>query len=92
MSTAEGQDKPRIEFPCDYPIKVMGLHESDFAACVIEVVERHAPGFSREKIILRESSGGRYLSVHIVITATGTEQLQALFHDLKATGRVAVVL
>lgn len=85
-------ERPKIEFPCAYPIKVMGLHEEGFAACVIDVVERHDPGFSRETILYRESSGGRYLSVNITITATGTEQLQALFEDLKATGRVAMVL
>lgn len=86
------QEPPRIEFPCAYPVKVMGLQDAGFTACVLEVFGRHAPGFDQEAIVLRESSGGRYLSLTITITATGLEQLQALFADLKATGRVAMVL
>jgi putative lipoic acid-binding regulatory protein len=85
-------DAPRIEFPCQYPIKIMGRHEDGFTACIVDVIERHDPGFSRETIVWRESSGGRYLSVTVTITATGTDQLKSLFEDLKATGRVAMVL
>lgn len=92
MTQEPAQEKPKIEFPCAYPIKVMGQHEDGFAECILEVVSRHAPGFDRETIVFRESSGGRYLSLTITITATGTTQLQALFEDLKATGRVALVL
>jgi len=84
--------RPTIEFPCDYPIKVMGVHEGDFAAAVLQIVERHSPGLSEERISYRQSRNGRYLSVQVVITATGTEQLQALFDELKASGRVAMVL
>ena len=86
------QEPPRIEFPCAYPVKVMGAQTEGFAACVLDDFERHAPGFDQETIVYRESSGGRYLSLTITITATGLEQLQALFADLKATGRVALVL
>jgi len=84
--------KPKIEFPCDYPIKVLGLHEPDFAGCVLEIVQRHDPGLCEERISYRESSNGKYLSVQVVITATGIDQIQALFDELKASGRVAVVL
>ncbi len=84
--------KPQIEFPCAYPIKVMGQHDAGFADCILEVIHRHAPGFDQEAIVYRESSGGRYLSVTVTITATGQDQLKALFEDLKATGRVALVL
>lgn len=86
------EKKPEIEFPCDYPIKVMGLHENDFATCVVEIITRHAPEVIEERISYRESSGGRYLSVNVVIIATGKDQLQNIFEDLKASGRVKMVL
>ena len=86
------QDPPRIEFPCDYPIKVMGEPTEDFAEAVLEIVRRHDPGMCAERVGYRASSNGRYLSVQVVITATGTEQITALFEDLKASGRVAMVL
>lgn len=84
--------RPTIEFPCDYPIKIMGVHEEDFAESVLRIVERHAPGVPEERISYRQSRNGRYLSVQVVIIATGPAQLQALFDDLKASGRVAMVL
>lgn len=90
--TLAPHDPPKIEFPCAYPIKVMGQYDADFAACIFAVIDRHAPDFDRETVVYRESSGGRYLSLTITITATGTGQLTALFEDLKATGRVALVL
>ena len=35
-----------IEYPCDFPIKVMGARVDGFAQAVIEVVLRHAPDSS----------------------------------------------
>jgi putative lipoic acid-binding regulatory protein len=86
------ESKPAIEFPCAYPIKVMGLHENDFAALVLEIVRRYDPAISAEQLSYRPSSNGKYLSVTVTITATGVAQLQALFDELKASGRVAMVL
>jgi uncharacterized protein len=86
------QQRPVIEFPCEYPIKIVGNASPEFRALMEEVVERHASGFPRERTTLRYSKGGRFVSVTVTITATGTAQLQALFADLKATGQVHTVL
>lgn len=83
---------PRIEFPCQYPIKVIGNAGEGFVALVTDIVERHAPGLDSSAIDVMESKNGRFLSVRIKITATGPEQLQALNAELKATGRVQMVL
>ena len=88
----EEQKPPRIEYPCAYPIKVMGLHEEDFVACITEIVQRHDPQFVSETITYRESRNGKYLSVKVTITARGADHIEALFNDLKASGRVVMVL
>jgi putative lipoic acid-binding regulatory protein len=82
----------RIEYPCAYPIKVMGLQEEGFVDCIVEVVQRHDPQFATETITSRESRNGKYVSVKVTITATSPGHIQALFTDLKATGRVVMVL
>lgn len=89
MSTPE---PPKIEFPCPYPIKVLGRSGTDFEAVVLEVFERHAPGFDREQITVRASGKGTFTALTIVIVATGPVQLQALHEALKATGRVQMVI
>ncbi len=83
---------PKIEFPCDYIIKVIGNAAPDFREFVVSVVERHAPGISEDRISVNDSRNGRFTSVRLTIVATGEEQLKALFEELKASGRVHMVL
>tara|TARA_B110000503_G_scaffold43274_1_gene70773 strand:+ start:12390 stop:12662 length:273 start_codon:yes stop_codon:yes gene_type:complete len=83
---------PKIEFPCDYPIKVMGRSCETFEAVILDVFERHAPGFDEQTVIAKLSSKGTFTSLNITITATGQEQLEALHQDLLATGHVTMVI
>lgn len=89
---AEEERKPQLEYPCAYPIKVMGLDEDDFATHVLAIVRRHDAELREESISYRSSANGKYLSVSVTITATGPAHIQALFEELKASGRVAMVL
>ena len=92
MADVNEPQAPKIEFPCQYPIKVIGSAGEDFAEVICEVVERHAPGVDTTTIDVKDSKNGRFLSLRLVITATGQEQLEALHRDLKATGLVHMVL
>lgn len=85
-------EAPKIEFPCAYPIKVLGRASDDYETLISSVVELHAPGFDRSLIQRRTSRGGTFLSLTLVIEATGKEQLAALHQDLMATGRVSMVI
>ncbi|MFK7828166.1 MAG: YbeD family protein [Congregibacter sp.] len=87
-----GAEPPKIEFPCDYPIKVLGRHGPDYRGTVLDVFTKHAPGFDIELITERVSRKGSFVSLTVTITATGPEQLEALHQDLIATGVVQMVL
>ncbi len=90
---SEDIQAPKIEFPCErYPIKVIGDAGDGFAELIVEVISRHAPDLDRSAMVVRDSRNGRFLSVQLLITATGVEQLQAIHIDLRATGRVHMVL
>ncbi|MCY1295388.1 hypothetical protein D9M68_352550 [compost metagenome] len=83
----------KIEFPCEnYPIKVIGEAGEGFVELVVEILERHAPDLDRETLVLRDSRTGKFQTVQLLITATSIEQLQALHVELRATGRVHMVL
>lgn len=86
------QDPPRITFPCDYAIKVIGDAAPDFKDFVLEVVSRHAPGLDETLVTLQASSNARFVSVRLQILATGEPQLKAIFEELRASGRVHMVL
>ena len=85
-------DAPKIEFPCDYPIKVLGRSGAQFEDVVLEVFERHAPGYDRSSVSKRASRNGKFTAVTVTIVATGRPQLEALHQDLMATGLVQMVI
>ena len=85
-------EPPRIEFPCDYPIKVLGEVSAGFEDMVVRIMHKYDPEFDPATVAQRDSRNGNYISVRVVIRATGEDQLQALFAELKQTGRVKMVL
>lgn len=86
------QEPPRIEFPCRYPVKVMGVAGEEFRSATLTVFERHAGVITETDISIRASNGGNYEAVTVTITATGVEQLEAIFADLKTHPLVRMVL
>lgn len=86
-------EKPKIEFPCpDYPIKVMGDAGDELHIHVVSVFSKHVIDFDVETISVRDSAKGNYQSITVSINATGVEQLQAIFDDLKLSQTVKMVL
>lgn len=81
-----------LEFPCDFPVKIMGSRADDFAQTMVEIVLRHAPDFAAESVEMRASSSGNYLSVTCTIRATSKPQLDALYRELSGHPLVKVVL
>lgn len=81
-----------LEFPCAFPIKIMGLASNDLAQTVLAVVVRHDPGFDGATMEMRASSGGKYVSLTCTVTATSQPQLDALYMELTAHPLVKVVL
>jgi putative lipoic acid-binding regulatory protein len=86
------QEESLLEFPCDFPIKVMGVARDDFAQAVVAVVRAHAPDFDAASAEMRASGKGNYLSVTCTVHATSREQLDNLYRDLSSHPYVKVVL
>ncbi len=86
------QEAPRIEFPCLYPIKIIGVASVDFHTQVITVVEKHTGKISSDLIELQPSKKNTYVSVRITIAATGVDQLRNIFEELKTLDNVKMVL
>jgi putative lipoic acid-binding regulatory protein len=85
-------EPPKIEFPCDYPVKVLGRQVPEFESAILEIFERHDPALSRDRVTMRPSREGTFVSLTVFITATGKPQLEALHRDLMATGLVQMVI
>jgi len=81
-----------LEFPCRFPIKMMGRDESDFRAIVTAIVARHAGPIVDEDVYEAASSNGNFVSVTIKIDATDQQQLDSIYRDLTAHEQVLVAL
>lgn len=89
-------DNPRrdslIDYPCAFPIKVMGLKVDGFVHAMTEVAQRFDPSFDASTIELRPSKGGNYLGVTLTVQATSRAQLDDLYRALTSHPMVKVVL
>ena len=56
------------------------------------MAQRHDPFLDPASIAQRDSSGGKYISLTITITATSREQLDDLYRALSSHPMVKVVL
>jgi hypothetical protein len=81
-----------IEFPCDFPLKIMGARVEGFAQTIALVVCQHAPEFDAATMAMRPSAKGNYLSLTCTVRATSQAQLDALYRELSAHPMVKVVL
>jgi uncharacterized protein len=81
-----------LEFPTDFPIKIMGKRNDDFAQAILGVVLRHAPDFNGCSMEMRASSKGNYLSLTCTIRATSKLQLDNLYRELSSHPLVSMVL
>ena len=81
-----------FEFPCDFPLKVIGKTVEGLAQAVLDIVLQHAPDFDPAGIELRSSRTGKYLSITCTLRAQSRAQLDALYRALSAHPLVDLVL
>jgi putative lipoic acid-binding regulatory protein len=81
-----------IEYPSQFPIKVMGTKVEGLVHAVTQIARQFDPGFDASTIELRESKGGKYLGITITVTATSRAQLDELYRTLSTHPMVKVVL
>ena len=81
-----------IEYPCDFPIKVMGAQAPGFVEAIAHVARAFDPDFNPSTIEQRPSKGGRYLGLTVTVHVTSREQLDELYRTLTTHPMVKVVL
>ncbi len=85
-------ERSLIDYPCAFPIKVMGLQVEGFVETMVSVALQFDPGFDVGAVEQRPSSGGRYLGLTLTVNATSREQLDELYRTLSSHVMVKVVL
>jgi hypothetical protein len=80
-----------IEYPCEFPIKAMGLASDDFDALVVSLIRPYVSDLSEAAVQIKHSSNGKYLSVTVTFTARNREQLDAIYLALTGHKRILMV-
>jgi uncharacterized protein len=81
-----------IEYPLEFPVKVMGLNRPEFLPAMTAVFLRHAPDFDASTVVSRASREAKYLSLTMTINAVSREQLDALYRELSDHPMVSMAL
>ncbi len=89
-----------LVFPTPFPIKAMGRMKAsetdtanvDFAQNVLAIVQKHAPDFDANKLEMRSSKNGNFISVTATINATSKAQLDTIYQELTANPNVLMAL
>ncbi len=71
-----------LQFPTEFPMKVIGWNNDDFEEFVVRIVAKHVPYMDAGKVSARESSAGKYLSVTLTFIAQSREQVDAIYREL----------
>ncbi len=79
-----------LEFPCQFPFKVLGVSHPELADQVVAVLQQHAPGDYTPTS--RQSTKGNYLSITVTVTANSKEHLETMYEALGKLELVRVVL
>ncbi len=89
---ADPRRESLIDYPSQFPIKVMGENVDGYVHAVTAIARQFDPAFDASTIELRDSKGGKYLGVTITVTATSREQLDDIYRALSSHPMVKVVL
>ncbi|MBC7697026.1 MAG: DUF493 domain-containing protein [Bacteroidia bacterium] len=75
---------PLIDFPCEFPIKVMGEMQESFTETIIGLIQTIVPAFSAKNVEMRASSGGKYISLTCTVHVVSQAQLDDIYRVISA--------
>jgi len=81
-----------LKFPCEFPVKAMGLACDELEIAVIEIINRHVDNLAEDALTMKPSKNGKYTAITITITAHSKQQLDAIYMELTACEYVAIAL
>lgn len=85
-------DDTLLEFPCDFPIKVMGRENAAFHATARALVEKHTGPLDDARFQSSLSRNGRFVSITVTVPADSQQQLDAIYREITAHDDVLMAL
>ena len=81
-------DKPMINYPCDWSYRIIGKNESELR----DTVKSIADGRTYSLQPSNKSSGGKYISLNFKVCVKTEQERLSIFSQLKKNAAVKYVL
>jgi putative lipoic acid-binding regulatory protein len=81
-----------LEFPCEFPIKMMGRNDSGFRELALEIIERHTGTIAPDAVRTQPSNAGNFVSITVTVMASSQLQLDDIYRELSASDEILVAL
>ena len=81
-----------LEFPCCYPLRIIGITDKDLPSRVSFIIQQHAPAFTSSSLEIRKSRNSRFMSVRVSLQAQSASQVESICEDLLADRLVKLVI
>ena len=81
-----------IEFPCEFPIKMMGRDTPEFRVTAQSLIESHVGPVTDDAVRINLSNKANFVSVTVTVTATSQQQLDDIYRDVSGHDDVLIAL
>ena len=85
-------DETLLEFPCDFPIKIMGRESDEFRGLARELVEKHTGPLADDAIVSSLSRNGAFVSVTVTVLAQSQQQLDDIYREVTSNDEILMAL
>jgi putative lipoic acid-binding regulatory protein len=85
-------DETLLEFPCDFPIKIMGRESDEFRGLARELVEKHTGPLADDAIVSSLSRNGAFVSVTVTVVAQSQQQLDDIYREVTSNDEILMAL
>jgi putative lipoic acid-binding regulatory protein len=86
------KNKPLLEFPCEFNLKVLGHNDKEFEIAVLEILQKQRIKLRENSINTRISSNHKYLAITVIFTAKSKKQIDKLYQALHDCNKVLMIL
>ena len=86
------ENDEHFNFPCDFPIKIMGRCDCELESLVVEIINKHVDDLGEGAVKTRPSGKGNFISVTVTVKAHSREQLDNIYLELTAREEVLMAL
>lgn len=81
-----------IEFPCDFPIKIIGVNSESFKDDILAITLKHFPHFAKESMTAKMSQQNNYLAITTTVPVQNQQQLDDYYKEVSIHPQIKMVL